>query len=89
MGLTGNILGNGIRYSPDLITVHLMNPADFLVGLADCIDDFGNIKAHFLAIALDNMGPDIDAFCLLYLFHTTSPCVSNIRGMSLLYTKYC
>ena len=89
MGLAGNILSNGVGYSPDLVAVHLVNPADFLIGLTDCIDDFGNIKAHFLTIALDDMGPYIDGFCLLYLFHTTSPCVSNIRGIPLLYTKYC
>ena len=80
MGIGGNLFGNVVSYRTDLEFIHLVNGLHFLIGLADGIDDLGNIKRHFLSVSLDYVRFYVNHVGILPVFHVRhSPVSSKLR----------
>ena len=65
--LLGNLLGD----RDDLILIELMDRVHLFVGLADRIDDLGEIKSDLLTVSLDNIGGDCHTRILCHIFSTS------------------
>ena len=80
MGIGGNLFGNVVSYRTDLEFIHLVNGLHFLIGLADGIDDLGNIKRHFLSVSLDYIRFYVNHVGILPVFHVRhSPVSCKLR----------
>ena len=67
-----NLCGNLIRNRLNLVGVHLVNSVHLAVCRLNRIHDFFDVKLHFLAVALNDIGSDL-GFHPVPLFHGSSP----------------
>ena len=69
MGVGSNLPGNVIRHGADLEFIHLVDGLHFLIRLANGVDDFGNIKRHFLPVTLYDVRFDVNNVHMIPVFH--------------------